>query len=188
MCDFYLRRWALNMKIIKKIKLFGKDNTASVEYAKKRAFYNINWWQAHHYGDESLIDYLSEDMAFKEGLPAHILKGIAIPYLMQAAKYHNLAEEDGVSDEDESKYWQLAEKSLVDYYTKIEELKQEYNKDKSIESVSALSFLASMSALGYMTFQGYYLAALAMLPVIRLYLDTTIVTNKWHSPKQQSLL
>lgn len=159
------------------------------EYAEERAYYTYMWWKAHHYrNNESLIDYLTKDMSIKENVPPDAMKKIAIPYLIQAAEYHNLAEEEGIPKDEEENYWRLAEKSLGKYYAKIEELKEEYNKDKLIESISADTFVASMGSLGYLTINGYPLAVLAMFPIIKLYLNTADITGKWHFPKQQSPL
>jgi len=122
--------------------LEGHEHEEGIEeYAKMRAGYTIGWWEAHHYReDEKMLEYLIKDMSIKEGVSPDKMKKV-IPWLVKAAEYHNRAEEEGISKDEEERYRQLAEKSLEDYYLEIGELKKISNRQNGGRIIPALAKL-----------------------------------------------
>jgi hypothetical protein len=134
---------SLEKLVSKPIKTFKrKREEKAKDYATMRAVDTVSWWRAHHYrSNDELIEYLSRDMAIKEGITPLAMKKAALPYLLKAVEYHNKAEEEGISKDEEKRYWQLAEKSLQGYYTTVRKLKREYWKDAFVTYVMPAGYM-----------------------------------------------
>ena len=158
---------------------------------RKRARDTIGWWMAHHYGKmNELIETLSEDMAAKERIPPEAMKKEAIPYLLKAAEYHNLAEKEGISKEEEKMYWQLAEEALIEYYTTVKKLRWEYWKDAFVAYVTPGVYMMMFGLAGALAVKLHDpilspLLSLTPLAFSVHYLKATHQLDRWWLPEEK---
>ena len=131
--------------VSKPIKTFKrKREEKAKKYAEMKAMDAIEWWKEHPNEDE-LIKYISGDI--KQGLKLAVEK-VAFPYLQTAVEYYNKAEEEGISKDEEEKYWQLAGESLQEYYTTVKKLEWEYKKDAFVTYVMPAGYMLLSAIVG----------------------------------------
>ena len=172
---------------IKEYKQKKMDKLSS--YASMRAVDTVGWWRAHHYRNKKeLIEFLSRDMAIKESITPLAMKEAAIPYLLKAAEYHNLAEEEDTPREMEEKYWQLAEESLQEYYSTVQKLKKEYLKDAFVTYVAPPAYmtLVAVSSVFMIKTQNPFIST-GLMAQLMYYLPTFLEANhildRWYMEK-----